>query len=78
MRADFEISQRESIKAGLRTRGITLAEIAEKLGILPATVSGVIAGRRSARVERKVAEAIDTTVYDLFPERIHQPKGDHQ
>ena len=56
----------ERLKAELRIRGTSLAQIARDLGVTNTTVSLVALGKqRSRRVERALA----TTPAGLFPER---------
>ena len=60
----------ERLKAELRIRGTSLAQIARDLGVTNTTVSLVALGKqRSQRVERALADAMTTTPADLFPER---------
>lgn len=68
-----KISKKEEIKARLRTKGLSLSAIARRLNLQPSTVSGVLSGHaRSIRVEKELAEALDTTVAELFPNRIYK------
>ncbi len=68
-----KISKKEEIKARLRTKGLSLSVIARRLNLQPSTVSGVLGGHaRSVRVEKELAEALDTTVAELFPNRIYK------
>ncbi len=62
----------EAIKAGLRSRGSSLSKVGREMGLKPSTISSVLHGARSKRVEQALAEALDTTVYLLFPERYDQ------
>lgn len=59
----------EDIKANLRKRGLSLAEIGRRLNIDPATVSNVLAGRRSRRIEGAIARALKIRREVLWPER---------
>ncbi|MEO9827730.1 MAG: helix-turn-helix domain-containing protein [Paracoccaceae bacterium] len=54
----------------LRQRKLSLAHLARDLGIRAGSVTAVSQGyRRSRRVERAIAEALDTTAEELFPDR---------
>ena len=58
------------IKGALLLRGETLSSIARELGVAPGTVSIVSRGfRRSRRIERAIAQALETTPQNLWPER---------
>ncbi|OOY15870.1 hypothetical protein BMI85_09960 [Thioclava sp. DLFJ4-1] len=72
VRNDFQINrERHSrIKYELDRRGLSLAEIARRAGVGLSAVSSVSLGRsRSARIEAKLADALETTAPELFPER---------
>jgi lambda repressor-like predicted transcriptional regulator len=59
----------EQIKAELRMRGLTLAALADSLGISISTVSSVVAGyRTSAPVKEAVAGIIGKTVKEIWPQ----------
>lgn len=60
---------REDIKAALRKRGYTLSDVAQRLKIDRSTVSGVLLGRRSERVEAEIASLIGMDLKDVWPER---------
>jgi len=56
------------IRAGLIIKGITIASIANKLGIKPTNVSFVIAGTRTTpRIQTAIAEALGKPVDEVFP-----------
>lgn len=75
MKANLE--RHELVKYRLRQRQTSLAKISRDLGIQPGSVTAVCQGyRRSKRVERALAEALDMTPEDLFPE--HYLKGENQ
>lgn len=58
------------IKGALALRGATLSSIARDLGVTPSTVSIVSRGyRRSRRIEYAIAEALNCTVNELWPQR---------
>ncbi len=60
----------QEIREALKLRGYTMSDIARELGISPASVTTVSQGyRRSARVEERIAQLLDTTAAGLFPER---------
>ena len=58
------------IKGALALRGASLSSIARELGVTPGTVSIVSRGyRRSRRIEKAIADALDTTPAELWPSR---------
>jgi len=65
------------IRALLIERGITVRQIVQKLGLQPATVSGVInRHRRSRRIEETIVEILGLPYEDLWgsPPRVrHTP-----
>lgn len=63
------INQRESVKAQLRSRGSSLSQIGRDLGLKPSTISSVLSGARSQKVERAIADALKTEPELLWPER---------
>jgi len=72
VRNDFPIDrERHSrIKYELDRRGLSLAEIARRVGVGLPAVSSVSLGRsRSARIEAHLAQALGMTAPQLFPER---------
>ena len=63
------------IRAGLIIKGITIASIANKLGIKPTNVSFVIAGTRTTpRIQAAVAKAIGKPVEEVFPATSNKEK----
>ena len=57
----------EEIKAALRMRGVTSAQIADALDVKPQTVSSVIHGRgTSARIANRIADIIGKPVHDIW------------
>jgi lambda repressor-like predicted transcriptional regulator len=70
------------IKGALALRGETLSSIARELGVTPGTVSIVSRGyRRSRRIERAIADALDSSPADLWPSRysgLKNEKGDEK
>lgn len=63
------LTKREMIKAMLRSRGSSLSKVARELDLKPSTISSVLAGSRSLRVERAIAEVLQTTPEKIWPER---------
>lgn len=58
------------IKTALHARGLTFSEIAKDQGVAKATISIVSRGyRRSRRLERAIADALDVEPAQLWPER---------
>lgn len=68
-----DLAAHERLKAELRIRGTSLAQIARDLAVSDASVTLVGKGfQRSARIERALAQAVGTTPEALFPGRYHQ------
>lgn len=59
----------EDIKASLRKRGVTLADIAKELGISPSAVSHVLVRQRSRRVEKSIADKIGLSLEEVWGQR---------
>ena len=60
----------QEIRNALKARGLTISDVARQLGLSQATITTVSQGyRRSARVEKHLAELLGTTCATLFPER---------
>lgn len=60
----------QEIRDALKARGLTISDVARQLGLSQATITTVSQGyRRSARVERHLAELLGMTCATLFPER---------
>ncbi len=59
----------EDIKAALRKRGWTLADIAKELGIGPSAVSHALTRQRSRRVEKTIADKIGLSLHEVWPQR---------
>ncbi|WP_411957243.1 helix-turn-helix domain-containing protein [Paracoccus homiensis] len=54
----------------LRLRGKSIASVARELEVLRSTVTLVSQGlRRSSKIEKALADAIETTPAELFPDR---------
>jgi len=67
---DFDdVTKREMIKALLRSRGSSLSKVARELDLKPSTISSVLVGSRSLRVERAIADVLRTTPEKIWPER---------
>ncbi len=63
----------ERLKAELRIRGTSLAQIGRDLGISGTSMSlGGLGKHRSKRIERAIAEALGTTPEELYPERYRE------
>ena len=60
---------REDIKAALRKRYGTLAALSTSLGMGPMAVSQALQNDRSRVVERRIAEALQVPLHELWPER---------
>lgn len=60
----------ERLKAELRIRGTSLAQISRDLGVTDSALSLVGKGfHRSRRIEKALADAVGTTPEALFPDR---------
>jgi Ner family transcriptional regulator len=65
--------QHVKIKAALSLRGISLSAIARQLSVAPTTITIVSKGyRRSRRIELAIADALDCTPAQLWPDRYVQ------
>lgn len=72
---DKNIERHRMIKAELRQRRITLADIAEDLGKKPTSISGCCLGRfYSQEIQKEVSRRIEREHTDLFEER-YDEKG---
>jgi len=61
---------REDIKAQLRKKGSSLADVGRSLGVSGQAVSQTLQGFcRSRRIERKIAEILELPLHVLWPER---------
>ncbi|MEW5833634.1 MAG: helix-turn-helix domain-containing protein [Pseudomonadota bacterium] len=59
----------ELIKAHLRMKCITQADVAKACLVAPTTVGAVIAGRsRSEKIEKFLAQLLDIPLAELFPQ----------
>ncbi|WP_243721948.1 helix-turn-helix domain-containing protein [Meridianimarinicoccus aquatilis] len=60
----------------LRLRGKSIASVARELEVLRSTVTLVSQGlRRSSKIEKALADAVETTPAELFPDR-YAPEED--
>lgn len=59
----------EDIKAALRKRKSSLAEVARATNVSRSLVSAVIRRKRSRRVEQAIAKALGTTPGAIWPDR---------
>ncbi|MEM6839671.1 MAG: helix-turn-helix domain-containing protein [Cyanobacteria bacterium P01_C01_bin.120] len=60
----------EDIKATLRKRGTSFAQIARDLSVDRSTVTNAVKGvHRSRRIEKAVAEALGKELREVFPSR---------
>lgn len=67
----------EHLKMELRLRGTLMSAVAQSIGVGPGSVTAVSQGRRrSQRIEKALATALDTTPAKLFPDRYKE--GDDQ
>lgn len=66
---------KERVKVLLKDRGITQAELAEKIGVQGGTLSNAISGRYSPTLDtlERIAEALGVSVAELFAELPHCP-----
>lgn len=64
-----DVNKRELVKARLRTNGTSMSQIGRELGLKPSTISSVVAGARSQKVERAIADALKTDPEKIWPER---------
>ncbi|MDX2270425.1 MAG: helix-turn-helix domain-containing protein [Cyanobacteriota bacterium] len=65
--------QVEQIKSGLRMSGWSLVKVAEHLGVCKQTVSRVLHGKRSRRVEEGIAALLGKSVQKVWPEQYPPP-----
>lgn len=65
-----DLDRHERLKAELRIRGTSLAQISRELGVSDTLLTLVGKGsHRSRRIERALAEAVGSTPEALFPGR---------
>lgn len=62
--------RRAWVNYALATRGLSLAEIARRLGV-HRTCPGEALHKPYPKMERALADAVGMTVHELFPERFH-------
>lgn len=64
------IKERQNrVKAALRKRGTSFAQIARELNVSAPAISLTCSGHRSERIEAAIASAIGTTPKDIWPDR---------
>ncbi|MDX2271042.1 MAG: helix-turn-helix domain-containing protein [Cyanobacteriota bacterium] len=63
----------ERIKSELRMLGWSVVKVAEHLGVCKQTVSRVLHGKRSRRVEEGIAALLGKSVQEVWPERYPPP-----
>ncbi len=64
----------EEIKAVLRMRGTTLRELSRRHGYDPDAARHVVHHRKSARLERIIAELLEVPAHEIWPDR-YDAKG---
>lgn len=65
------------IKAILKEKGITINELADKLGVSRVTLSSQINGKANLASYEKIASALGVSLWELFaPKEEFQPKKD--
>lgn len=73
---DKNVERHRMIKAELRKRGLTLADIATDLGKKPTSISGCCLGRfYSQAIQEEVSRRIERSHTDLFKERYDEKGG---
>lgn len=73
IRSKNPADRHERLKAELRIRGTSLAQIGRDLGVSGTSISLVGLGKhRSKRIERAIADALGTTPEKLYPERYRE------
>lgn len=66
----LSLDAHERLKAELRIRGSSLAQISRDLGVSDSALSLVGKGyHRSRRIEKALADAVGSTPEELFPDR---------
>lgn len=64
----------EHIKAAVRARGCTLAELARRIGCSASLVTHTIRRPKSERVDRAIARFLGVAVHSIWPERYAAPR----
>jgi transcriptional regulator with XRE-family HTH domain len=54
------------IKEVIKERGLTVAEVAKRMGVVPQALSRVINGNPTVEMIERVASALDVSVTELF------------
>lgn len=60
------MSEKLDIKSAIRTHGLTVQEVADRMGITRVTLSSHINGNPSVEVLGRIAEAIGCRITELF------------
>jgi lambda repressor-like predicted transcriptional regulator len=64
------LSRREEIKARLRSKGLSMSDIARSLELAPSTIHSVVSGRSySKRVAELIASKLELQVEEIWPEK---------
>lgn len=64
-----------NIKAIIKSKGFTIQEVADKIGVNRVTLSLTLQGNPTYKKMKEIAEAIDCDVMDFFKdEAVHQPE----
>lgn len=64
------LSRREEIKARLRSKGISMSDIARSLDLTPSTIHAVVSGRsHSRRVALRISAELELRPSDIWPEK---------
>lgn len=76
-RKQIALKVHEHIKAELRIKGTSLAQLSRELGLSGASLSSVSLGKhRSKRVEAAIANALGETAPETFPARYKSQEED--
>lgn len=59
----------EQIKAAIRMRGVTLSELAARIGVTPAAIGMAIRARSSERIENEIAAFLELPAQEIWPDR---------
>lgn len=63
-----------NIKAIIKSKGFTIQEVADKIGVNRVTLTLTLQGNPTYKKMKEIAEAIDCDVMDFFKdEAVHQP-----
>ncbi|NJK63113.1 MAG: transcriptional regulator [Synechococcaceae cyanobacterium SM2_3_1] len=67
------VARAEQIKAELRMLGWKLVDVAASLEVCRQTISSVLYGKRSRRIEEGIAQILGRPVEEVWPERYPPP-----